>query len=107
MTSLVSDVIEERTLEQVFGREVSRRHALEREHSRLATKYQPDRREQEEGGERVWTAFVMFNILCAWLHIDDNDSERGKVRTVESDRHPRCHCALLSVDSTDSTMTTH
>jgi len=37
----------EKTLEQVFGREVSRRHALEREHSRLATKYQPDRRELE------------------------------------------------------------
>lgn len=34
-----------------FGREVSRRHALEREHSRLATKYQPDRRESD-GGQR-------------------------------------------------------
>jgi len=91
----------EKTLEQVFGREVSRRHALEREYSRLVTKYQPDRRVWE--GERVWTAFVMFNTLCAWLHIDDNDSERGEAQ-VESDWHPRYHCASLSVDST---MTTH
>lgn len=53
-----SDFEKERT-EQVFGREVSRRHALERKHSRLAAKYRPDRCKFGE----VETESAMFNTM--------------------------------------------